>query len=123
VGCPIRAFIGPWTEARVAMAGGCIWPLPSLCHHTQLRHFSNSAASLAYMGVQFSRIASFLVHLKSTKSYFDDPHVDAKDLAFCLISHGFDATPIGSYAVVDLGGDIYKLAPNGAAPGLASIVA
>jgi hypothetical protein len=45
----------------------------------------------------------------------------AEDLAFYLATHGIDATPQGDHVEVDLGGDIYKLTPNGAAPGLASI--
>jgi hypothetical protein len=57
----------------------------------------------------------------STVSSFDDPRMDAQDLAFYLATHGIDATPQGGYVVADLGGDIYKLTPNGAAPGLASI--
>jgi hypothetical protein len=54
-------------------------------------------------------------------SSFDDPRVDAEDLAFYLATHGIDATSKGDYVEVDLGGDIYRLTPNGAAPGLASI--
>jgi hypothetical protein len=64
-----------------------------------------------------------LSDLKSTISSFDDPHMDAKDLAFYLVTHGFDATPQGSSVEADLGGDIYKLTPNGSAPGLCSIAA
>jgi hypothetical protein len=41
--------------------------------------------------------------------------MDAQDLAFYLATHGFDATPKGSYVEVDLGGDIYWLTPNGVA--------
>ena len=47
----------------------------------------------------------------------------AEDLAFYLATHGIDATPKGDHVEVDLGGDIYRLIPNGAAPGLASIAA
>jgi hypothetical protein len=64
-----------------------------------------------------------LSDLKSSISSFDDPRMDAKDLAFYLATHGFDATPKGSYVEVDLGGDIYRLTPNGSAPGLCSIAA
>jgi hypothetical protein len=64
-----------------------------------------------------------LSDLKSAISSFDDPHMDAKDLAFYLATHGIDATPKGSYVEVNLGGDIYKLTPNGSAPGLCSIAA
>ena len=64
-----------------------------------------------------------LSDLKSTISSFDDPRMDAEDLAFYLATHGIDATPKGSYVEIDLGGDIYKLTPNGSAPGLCSIAA
>ena len=64
-----------------------------------------------------------LSDLKSTISSFDDPRMDAEDLAFYLVTHGIDATPKGSYVEVHLGRDIYKLTPNGSVPGLASIAA
>jgi hypothetical protein len=64
-----------------------------------------------------------LSDLKSCISGFDDPRMDAKDLAFYLASHGFDASPKGGYIEVDLGAQICKFAPNGSAPGLASIEA
>lgn len=63
-----------------------------------------------------------LSDLKLSISAFDDPHIDVRDLAFYLVTHGFNATPRGSYVEVDLGDDIYKLTPNGSAPGLCSIV-
>ncbi len=62
-----------------------------------------------------------LSDLESLVSSFDDPRMDAVDLAFYLATHGIDATPEGDHAEVELDGDIYKLTPNGAAPGLASI--
>ena len=64
-----------------------------------------------------------LSDLKSTISSFDGPRMDAEDLAFYLVTHGIDATPKGGYVEVDLGDDIYKLTPNGSAPGLCSIAA
>lgn len=70
-----------------------------------------------------SASSASLSDLKSTVSSFDDPHMDADDLAFYLATHGIDATPNGGYVEVDLGGDIYRLTPNGSAPGLASIAA
>jgi hypothetical protein len=68
-----------------------------------------------------SASSASLSDLMSTVSSFDDPRMDAEDLAFYLVTHGIDATPNDDHAEVDLGGDIYKLTPNGAAPGLASI--
>ncbi len=70
-----------------------------------------------------SASSASLSDLKSILSSFDDPRMDAKDLAFYLVTHGIDATPKGGYVEVDLGGDIYRLTPNGSAPGLASIAA
>jgi len=68
-----------------------------------------------------SASSASITDLKFTISCFDDPHMDAEDLAFYLATHGIDATPKGSYVEADLGGDVYKLTPNGAAPGLCSI--
>ena len=62
-----------------------------------------------------------LSDLKSTISFFDDPRMDAEDLAFYLVTHDFDAKPKGSYVEVGLEGSICKLTPNGPAPGLCSI--
>jgi hypothetical protein len=59
--------------------------------------------------------------LKSTISSFDDPRMDAEDLAFYLVTHDFDAKPKGGYVEVDLEGRVCKLIPNGSAPGLCSI--
>ena len=64
-----------------------------------------------------------LSDLKSSISGFDDPRMGTEDLAFFLVSHGFDATPKDGFVEVDLGGHIYKLTPNGSAPGLASVTA
>jgi hypothetical protein len=64
-----------------------------------------------------------LSELKSSISSFDDLRMGTEDLAFYLASHGFDATPNGNCVEVDLGGHIYKLTPNGSAPGLANMTA
>jgi hypothetical protein len=64
-----------------------------------------------------------LSDLKSSISDFEDPRMGAEDLAFFLVSHGFDASPKGGFVEVDLGGHVYRLIPNGSAPGLASIAA
>jgi hypothetical protein len=64
-----------------------------------------------------------LSDLKSSISGFDDPRMDVEDLAFYLATQGFDASPKGSYVEVDLGGRIYRIIPNGSAPGLAKLTA
>ena len=62
-----------------------------------------------------------LSDLKSSISSFDDPRMNSEDLAFYLATHDFDATPKDGYVEVDLAGNVYKLTPNGSAPGLCSI--
>jgi hypothetical protein len=64
-----------------------------------------------------------LSDLNSSISAFDDPRMDAGDLAFYLATHGFNATPKDNYVEVDLDGRIYKLTPNGSAPELCDIAA
>ena len=59
--------------------------------------------------------------LKSTISSFDDPRMNAEDLAFYLVTHEFDAKPKDGYVEVGLEGRICKLTPNGSAPGLCTI--
>ena len=63
-----------------------------------------------------------LLDLRSLISGFEDPRMNSEDLAFYLVTHDFDATPKGGCVEVDLDGDLYKLTPNGVAPGLCSIV-
>jgi hypothetical protein len=52
---------------------------------------------------------------------FDDPRITAQDLAFFLLTHNFDAKPMGDYVELNLNGAIYKLIPNGDKPGLCDI--
>jgi hypothetical protein len=70
-----------------------------------------------------SASSSSLSDLKTQISSFNDSRMNAQDLAFYLVSHGFDAQPKGGYVEVDLGAKICKLTPNGSAPGLADIAA
>ncbi len=62
-----------------------------------------------------------LSDLKSLLSGFEDPCMSTDDLAFYLATHGFDASPKGDFVEVDLSGCVYKLSPNGSAPGLCTI--
>jgi hypothetical protein len=64
-----------------------------------------------------------LLDLKALIFGFEDPHMDANDLAFYLVTHGFNATPKDDCIEIDLDGHIYKLTPNGSAPGLCNITA
>jgi len=52
---------------------------------------------------------------------FDDPRITVQDLAFFLLTHNFDAKPMGDYVELNLNGAIYKLIPNGDKPGLCDI--
>jgi hypothetical protein len=70
-----------------------------------------------------SASSASLSDLKSSISGFDDPRMNVEDLAFYLATHGFDATPGNGNVEVELSGKVYKLIPNGSAPGLASITA
>lgn len=54
-------------------------------------------------------------------SSYDDPLMTSLDLAFLLVTHGFDATPVGGSVVVVAGNATYMLVPNGDRPGLADV--
>lgn len=51
----------------------------------------------------------------------EDPKITVQDLAFCLATHDYDATPRDGYVELQLDGESYKLVPNGDAPGLCDI--
>jgi hypothetical protein len=52
---------------------------------------------------------------------FDDPRITVQDLAFFLLTHNFDAKPMGDHVELNLNATIYKLIPNGDKPGLCDI--
>jgi hypothetical protein len=83
-------------------------------------------AILAFILIGLPHFASALENdiseLKSLISSFDDPKITAQDLAFFLLTHNFNAKPMGDYAELDLNGAIYKLIPNGNQPGLCDIL-
>lgn len=54
-------------------------------------------------------------------SSYDDPLMTYLDLAFLLVTHGFDATPADGFVVVVAGNATYLLVPNGDRPGLADV--
>lgn len=64
-----------------------------------------------------------MYNLKVLLTSFDDPGMDANDLAFFLVTHNYDATPAGSFVEVKIDGEVYRLVPNGKDPGLCDIVA
>ena len=60
-----------------------------------------------------------LYSLKNLVTSFEDRLISSTDLAFFLATHNYDAVPRGDH--VDLNGKVYKLVPNGDAPGLCNI--
>lgn len=60
--------------------------------------------------------------LKNLLTSFDDRGIDSMDLAFFLVTHNYDATPVGSQVEVKLNGNVYLLLPNGDRPGLCDIM-
>jgi hypothetical protein len=60
--------------------------------------------------------------LKNLLTSFDDRSIDSQDLAFFLVTHNYDATPVGNKVEVKLNEKVYFLVPNGDRPGLCDIV-
>jgi hypothetical protein len=63
-----------------------------------------------------------LSELRANIFAFEDPKITVQDLAFYLITHNYDATPMDGYAELKLNDTIYKLVPNGNNPGLCDIL-
>lgn len=51
----------------------------------------------------------------------EDVRIDARDLAFLLVTHGLDASPEDGCVIVKLDDAEYSITPNGEKPGLADI--
>ncbi len=97
--------------------------LESLCDTMAWKEICAISSILLMLALPpVSASSNTLSDLKSLISSFDDPRMSTDDLAFYLATHGFDASPRGSYVEVDLSGHVYKLTPNGSAPGLCTIV-
>jgi hypothetical protein len=62
-----------------------------------------------------------ITSLKNLITSFDDQGINSQDLAFFLVTHNYDATPVGSHVEVKINGEVYKLTPNGDRPGLCDI--
>jgi hypothetical protein len=52
---------------------------------------------------------------------FEDCKMSVQDLAFYLVTHNYDAVPRDGYVQLQLDGEIYRLVPNGNAPGVCDI--
>ena len=62
-----------------------------------------------------------LTSLKNLVTSFEDRLINSSDLAFFLATHNYDAVPKGDHVDLFLNGKVYKLVPNGDAPGLCYI--
>ncbi len=62
-----------------------------------------------------------LYSLRNLITSFEDSLIDSSDLAFFLATHNYDAFPRGDHVDLNLNGKVYKLFPNGDAPGLCNI--
>ncbi|MDD2834629.1 MAG: hypothetical protein PHY05_00610 [Methanothrix sp.] len=51
----------------------------------------------------------------------EDLRMGVKDLAFFLVTHGFDAAPKKDHVEVQIDGTLYVLLPNGQSSGLANV--
>jgi hypothetical protein len=52
---------------------------------------------------------------------FEDSKINVQDLAFYLVTHNYDAVPRDGYVELLLDGEIYRLVPNGNAPGICDV--
>lgn len=68
-----------------------------------------------------SAVGDEMHDLKSLVMAFDDARMDSQDLAFYLVTHGYDAAPRNGYVELNLHGKMYRLTPNGYEPGLCDI--
>jgi hypothetical protein len=62
-----------------------------------------------------------LYSLKNLVTSFEDRLINSTDLAFFLATHNYDAVPRGDHVDLKLNGKVYRLVPNGDAPGLCNI--
>jgi hypothetical protein len=76
---------------------------------------------VAFAPASYASGAVISTELSKLISQNEDVHMTAEDLAFFLATHNFDAMPKDGYVQVKMDGTIYKLVPNGAAPGLADL--
>jgi hypothetical protein len=60
--------------------------------------------------------------LRELTSYFEDPYMDSYDLAFYLVTHGYNAMPKRGHVELVLKGSTYILTPNGEKPELCDFI-
>ncbi len=76
----------------------------------------------AVMSMSYPSAADDYADLTKLITDREDVRIDAQDLAFLLVTHGFDAVPREGYVIVKLDNVVYKMTPNGVEPGLADIL-
>jgi hypothetical protein len=59
--------------------------------------------------------------LRESLFSFEDSKITVQDLAFYLVTHNYDAVLGDGYVELQLDGEIYRLVPNGNAPGVCDI--
>jgi hypothetical protein len=62
-----------------------------------------------------------MLNLNRLVTAFEDARMNSHDLAFYLVTHGYNAKPMDGYVELELGGKICRLTPNGNKPGLCDI--
>jgi hypothetical protein len=78
-------------------------------------------ATLAFAPAGFASGSADSSALSKLISQNEDARMTAEDLAFFLATHNYDATPKDGFVQVKIDDTIYKLVPNGVAPGLADM--
>ena len=78
-------------------------------------------ACVAFAPGSLASGASQCAQLSELISQNEDAQMTAKDLAFFLAIHNFDATPKEGFVQVKMDGTICNLVPNGTNPGLADM--
>ena len=76
----------------------------------------------AVMSMSYPSAADDYTDLMKLIADNEDVRIDAQDLAFLLVTHGFDAEPKGDSVIVKLDDVVYEMTPNGVEPGLADIL-
>jgi hypothetical protein len=78
-------------------------------------------AILSTITITASAESDDLYSLKNLVTSFEDRLINSSDLAFFLATHNYDVVPRGDHVDLFLNGKVYKLLPNGDAPGLCNI--
>jgi hypothetical protein len=73
----------------------------------------------AVMSMSYPSAADDYTDLMKLIADNEDVRIDAQDLAFLLVTHGFNAEPKGDSVIVKLDDVVYEMTPNGVKPGLA----